>query len=278
MLEIDGIQASIREHLLGRVEGEERERFEERFLTDSEFRELVLLIEGELIDDYEAALLSDVDRERFINQYVNAPNRKHDVRFNAALREYAIQAARSSAVGPQPRRPEHNLSKLFTKRRWVPLLATGALGFVALIGLWSAIANWVWRDHAADLSAEVALLNKPPASSEPLFSVVLQLIQNRSTGEEQKVLIPVDRSIVELQCPLPNTSYRYYQTTLRVVNDSEVFTVDQLQAITNGDGKTLHLRVPARILTPQDYILSVKGMTQEDRFEDVADYFFRIVK
>jgi hypothetical protein len=283
MVEIDDIQASVREHLLGRVKGEEREPFEEKFLTDPEFREAVLLIEEELIDDYTAGLLSEADRESFIKQYVNAPGRKPDVQFtallrDAALQDRAIQTAGSRTITAQPRPSKSSRLPVFRRERWIPWLATGALVLAGLLMFWSGIASWIWRDRIADVNAEVALLNKQPPGNQPSFPVALRLIENRSPENEQKVLIPSGTSVVELRCPLPNGSYGSYQATLRVVNDGEVFAVDKLQAEDAGDGKTLPLRIPARLLTPQDYIFTVKGLTADGRLEDVADYFFRIVK
>ena len=56
------------------------------------------------------------------------------------------------------------------------------------------------------------------------------------------------------------------------MNGGEVFNVADLQAGDAHYGKTLHLRIPAQVLTPQDYIFSVKGVTAEGRLEDLADY------
>ena len=94
MIQIDDVQDSIREHLLGRVQGEEREPFEERFISDPEFREVVLVIESELFDDYAANLLSDADRDSFVTQYVNSPSRSKDVQFTSALRDQVTKEAR----------------------------------------------------------------------------------------------------------------------------------------------------------------------------------------
>jgi len=282
MVEIDDIQASVREHLLGRVKGEAREPFEEKFLTDAEFRETVLLIEEELIDDYTAGLLSETDRESFIKQYVNAPGHKQDVQFtallrNTAIQDQAIETKGSRTITPQPQPAKSSWLHVFRRERSIPL-AAGALVVTALLIFWSGIASWIWRDRIADLSAEVALLNKQPLGNQPSFPVALRLIGKRTPEDEQKISIPSGTSIVELRCPLPNGSYGSYQATLRVVNGGEVFAVDKLQAEATGDGKTLHLRIPARVLMPQDYIFSVKGLTADGRLEDVADYFFRIVK
>jgi hypothetical protein len=135
----------------------------------------------------------------------------------------------------------------------------------------------MWPGEQPDFNTQVALLNQQPRGNEPTFPIVLQPIQNRGTGEGQKITIP-EKAIVELQCHLPASSHRSYQATLRVVNGPEVFSVDQLHLQETPNGKVVDLRIPAHILKPHDYIFSVKGLSPEGNLEDVADYFFRIVK
>jgi hypothetical protein len=278
MIEIDDVQASIREHLLGRVKGEEREPFEERFISDPEFREVVLLIESELFDDYAANLLSDVDRDSFVSQYVNSPSRNKDVQFTTELRDQAVEVEKPVVVRRAHQPSKDSLSVILTRKSWIPILASGAVAIVCLVILGSAISNWIWPGRKPDFSTQVALLNQQPRGNEPLFPIVLQPIQNRGPGEGQKISIPSETGIVELQCRLPEDSHRTYAATLRVVNGAEVFSVDQLHLQNTPNGKRVDLRIPAHILTPQDYIFSVKGLTADGKLEDVADYFFRIVK
>jgi hypothetical protein len=277
MIQIDDVQDSIREHLLGRVQGEEREPFEERFISDPEFREVVLVIESELFDDYAANLLSDADRDSFVTQYVNSPSRSKDVQFTSALRDQVTKEARPAVVRREYQPAKDSLSVILTRKSWLPILASGALAIVGLVLLASAVSNWLWPSQP-DFSTQVALLNKQPRGNERDFPIVVQPIQKRGTGEEQKISIPADKAIVELQCHLPQSSHSSYQATLRVVNGGEVFRVDQLHVQDTPDGKTVDLRIPAHMLTPQDYIFTVKGLTAEGKLEDVADYFFRIVK
>lgn len=277
MIQIDDVQASIREHLLGRVQGEEREPFEERFISDPEFKEVVLLIESELFDDYAANLLSDVDRDSFVSQYVNSPSRNKDVQFTSALRDQVTKEARPAVIRREYNPSKESLSVILTRKSWLPILASGAVAIIGLVLLATTVSNWLWPDQP-DFSAEVALLNKQPRGNEPSFPIALQPIQNRGTGDGQKISIPTENNIVELQCRLPEGAHRAYQATLRVVNGGEVFRVDELHLQDTPNGKTVYLRIPAHILTPQDYIFSVKGLNAEGKLEDVADYFFRIVK
>ena len=58
--------ALLREFLLGKVNDEERERIESLFLTDSQTRERVLVLEQDLIEDYLEDSLTEEDKERFL--------------------------------------------------------------------------------------------------------------------------------------------------------------------------------------------------------------------
>ena len=72
-------EGEIRELLLGRLEGEKRERIEGRLLDDADFGEIVSAIEEELIDDYNTSGLSDEDRRRFEQHFLVTPERRQRV-------------------------------------------------------------------------------------------------------------------------------------------------------------------------------------------------------
>jgi hypothetical protein len=276
MMDIDDIQATVREHLLGRLQGEERERLEEKFFTDPQFREVVSLIEGELFDDYTADSLSPADRESFIQQYVNAPRHSMELQFTAALQDEASHSKPRRQIKLQPPGSRESLFDLLTTKRWISVLAGATFVFALLAISWILIGGWLWGDKRAEFNAEIALLNKDRSSSA--FQVELKPIQNRAPEETQKVVVPSGTTIVELRCHLPNQSYRQFQASLRTVSGSEVFTVDELQAEDYEGGKLIRLKVPGRVLTAEDYILSIKGLTSDSRLEGVADYFFRVSK
>jgi hypothetical protein len=278
MTEIDKDQNTIRAHLLGRLGNGELERLEEKFVTDQQFREVALVVEGELVDDYLAGSLSSLDRESFINHYLKHPHQRRELQLTAALRNYAIQSKATTTpaleVSSQPLRQK--ISYLLFGKRWVPVLVAIALLTTALFVAWNLAGKGFRPDQRAALNAELTLLNRRPANAAP-YAVKLTPVLNRSPGQSQKVLVPKGADIVELQAHLLRQEHNSYQASLRVVDgESELFTVDGLPVEGTTDGQVVKLKVPSRLLTPADYVLSVRVLTADGRYEDVADYFFRV--
>jgi hypothetical protein len=281
MRDIDKEQPTIKQYLLGHLDEEERQRFEEQFVTDPEFREVALIVEGELLDDYLAGLLPPGERERFVSHYLSAPRQIQELEFAKALREYAIQGEATvlalDAEAP-PTKTHHKVINLLLGRRGLPALAGVALLLIALAISWNLVGRQLLGDQHADLNAEVALLNRQSRKGESPLTVTLTHVRSRAAQQGQKVSIPSGMNIAELQLNIPSQQYQSYQATLLVNDGPEVFTVGGLQAEDTDGGRVIRLRIPARLLAPQDYILSLRGLTAGGQFDDVAEYFFRVVR
>lgn len=278
MTDLDQAQPTIRRYLLGHLDEAGREQFEERFVNDAKFREAALIVEEELIDDYLAGLLPPDDEAHFDAHYLAGPRQRHELMLAQGIREYALErAAAGPAVMSKP--PGRKLFDFLTGRRWLPALVGAAVLLVVVGGLW---VWWVsgWRGNEPQLvtADTIARLNKPPYSAESALSVHLTGFLNRATGQGQKFAVPTSVSIVQLQLALPATQYPSYQATLRMTDGAELFTVGDLNAQQSDAGRLLNLRLPARLLTPGDYTLSVSARTTEGHPESVADYYFRVVR
>jgi hypothetical protein len=278
MIDLTQVQPTIRRYLLGRLDEAGREQFEERFFKDAEFREAALIVEGELIDDYLAGLLPTDAQAHFAAHYLAGPRQRQELTLAKVIREYALESA---AAGPAvaPRAPGLKLLDFFTGRGWQPALVVAALLLVALVGSWVWWVNrWQGNEPQTATAAAIAQLNKQPYSVESSFSIPLTGFHNRASGQGQKFAVPADIEIVQLQLALPATPYQSYQATLRVADGAELFTVGDLSARQTEAGRLLNLRLPARLLTPGDYTLSVSGLTTAGLAEGVADYYFRVLK
>jgi hypothetical protein len=278
MTDLEQAQPTIRRYLLGRLDDAGRERFEERFVQDAEFRETALILEEELIDDYLAGLLPADERARFDAHYLMGPRQRQELTMAQAIREYALESPEALPAVVYKAKVRKLLDSL-TGRGWLPALVVAALLLVAVLG------SWVWWASTLQVNepqlinaAAIARLNRPPYSAEPALSIPLTEFHNRASGQAQKFSVPGSIEIVQLQLALPASPYQSYQATLRVTDGGELFTVGDLGAQQTEAGRILNLRLPARILTPRDYILSVRGRTAAGSDESVADYYFRVLK
>jgi hypothetical protein len=278
MIDLDQKQSTIRRYLLGRADEAGSEQFEERFVRNAEFREAALIVEEELIDDYLAGLLSADDQARFDAHYLAGPRQRQELTLAQTIREYALaNPVPGPAVTPEP--TWRKVVDFIMGHGGLPALVAATLLLVALAGL---LAWWVSSRHGNEpqlVTADaVARLNKPPYNAEPALSVPLTGFLDRASGQGQKFAVPTGIDIVQLQLALPGTPYQSYQATLRVTNGEELFTVGDLSAQQTEAGRRLNLRLPAHLLTPRDYTLSLNGQTTEGRTESVADYYFRVLR
>src|ERR1044071_6730362 len=94
----------IKRFLLGELSAEERERVEERLLSDEDFYAQVDAIEDELIDDFALGKLDAAERERFERQFLITDERRERLKFawdfHQVLSDSHPAAAEGAAVNP----------------------------------------------------------------------------------------------------------------------------------------------------------------------------------
>src|ERR1044072_3720358 len=81
-------ESSLRAYLLGQLNPEEQRRIEEQLLLDSDYVELLLSLEEELMDSYVSDELSEREREQFEKHFLSTPERRRKLRMAKALRRY----------------------------------------------------------------------------------------------------------------------------------------------------------------------------------------------
>ena len=109
----------IRKYLLGVLKGEEREQLEERVMSDAEFRNTVLSVEENLMEEYAEGALEETERLQFRTMFYSNPQRWVEVQVVEDLKQHA--AARWWTRFLQAVRDK--ISSLFT---WKPSGARGA--------------------------------------------------------------------------------------------------------------------------------------------------------
>jgi hypothetical protein len=78
----------IRAYFLGDLPESEEERIQERLFTDRDFFESLLIVEGELVDDYALGLISDRDRAKLESGFLTSPHQYRNVEFVRTLDRY----------------------------------------------------------------------------------------------------------------------------------------------------------------------------------------------
>lgn len=134
--------AFIRRYLLGDISDEERQRVEQRMLTDGEYFTWVSVLEEGLVDEYVDEQLSAEEQKKFEYYFLSNPQGLEQVRLARGLKDYALkqrrlESAQSSADMPKSRQKRFSLFDYLRARVSVSRYALAAAIIVALLaGTW----------------------------------------------------------------------------------------------------------------------------------------------
>jgi hypothetical protein len=262
------------EYLLGDLSDDQRLEIEQQYFKDDDVYEALLAVENELTYDYAAGTLSPAERQRFEQRFLGT-----------AEQRARVETARALLRSVRPARP---------RTAWMrPLAAAAVLVLVA--------AGWLAVDLARRANApERAPIDVPPGTAaapgtpgpvpsappppagkapaqRPLaIAVTLQPGLARSTDSATRIVIPPGAGVLRLQLAMPSTaveSYRSYRVSIRNAADVEVWGRAPVPP-----AKPLVIEVPPLALPAGDYELVLSGTTAASTSEDLAEYYFRVVR
>lgn len=123
---------------------------------------------------------------------------------------------------------------------------------------------------------------KRETPDRPILGTVTSILLTpgslRSGGGQPELALGADASTVQLKLALENNAYRSYGVTIKTADGDVVYRQNALQSRKSGSGPMLILSIPARRLSPGDYIVDVSGRTSSGQSESVNDYAFRVIK
>jgi hypothetical protein len=270
-------------YLLGRVDPQEQERIEQRYLTEPEFHEELKAAERDLIDQYVHGELPDP--EEFERQFLTSPQRRQKVEFARALQQSlgAPSLAEAGAV--------RNLAPPTSGSAWAWRLAAAtvlvAIG-AALLVTWQGrvatnrIAETMPPQPAPGVStpapnsgtgAETPSRPGAPAVRVATFVLVPSLTRD---GDETRTLAIAPGVDVRLQLTLEPGDYDTYRVDMRTADGDEIWREDGLRTIRTSSGDAVVITVPGARLSDQDYTVRVSGVSARREGELAASYYFRV--
>lgn len=159
-------------YLLGAVSPEEEEHIEHRLQQETEYGELLLLVEEDLVDDYARGLLSEGERDLFEQNFLTTPERHQKLMLAQAAVKYvnALSVANAEpSVQPnelfkpdgteqipsvaQPKRPLQNARP---GREWWRALFTPGWKIAAYAVLIAGIGLGAWQKFSSESDIAVA--------------------------------------------------------------------------------------------------------------------------
>jgi hypothetical protein len=295
----------IRKYLLGSLEGEERERLEERVLSDPNFRDRVLLVEENLIEDYTEGVLEETERHGFRKMFYSNPQRRIEVQVVAGLKQHAAtnwstnlfkavqdtwkshRATLASAVAAP------SVSGFRKAAVAVVLVIAVAIAFVVVqrfLHSKQAPPSLTQEQQRHDLiERELARLNTSGESQSRPSALAATLSPGLSRGDDSQrtiefpiVTLPRGTESAQLRLLLlaSDNEYRSFQALLSPIGARESYKVD-LKPVEMGPGvRALILVLPAHVLDGGDYNVQLSGQSADGRIEALPDhyYYFRLVR
>jgi hypothetical protein len=114
-------------------------------------------------------------------------------------------------------------------------------------------------------------------SALPSIASFLLLPGSVRGGEGAKTLvIKPEIDTLRLRIKLDSNDYSTYLVQVRTVDGSEVFSQQGLKAQAVKQQATLSIKIPAKKLPGNDYILTLSGVSPANAVEEVERYFFRV--
>lgn len=278
----------IKKYLLGAMDDPGRESFEERVISDPDYKDAVLMVEAELMEDFIAGGLPEGERRDFVKHLLATPQQRQRLSELRALHDYfrrppALKAkgAAGGAVGPRLWRRAAGM--LWRGGRLSPVTATAVLTVALAAGVFLGARYWLSGPEAnwnAAFREQWARLNDPqfpapqPSSAAP---VTLTPALVRSGGEMTRVTAPAGAETVQVRLRLPPEQHPRYRVTLRPVDGKEAFPLPPLPPQTVGGNRVLLLNVPVKLLPRGDYELQLSGVGADDTSINLDSYNFRLV-
>jgi hypothetical protein len=281
MKEEDVEEVSLRRFLLGQLNEDERERVEERFTTDRDFRELVLLVEDELVEAYLDGSLPKAEKELFVEHLLSTPEQRRKIRIAGSLRSYLVAGEPASPAVParEAREPASVGGGIshggFLFNRTALLAASLALLLALVFGSVWLFGVQRQRNQLAEVRRALEQLNRLPIPDGSI-GVFLSPLAVRGGGAKNTLPSPNDGSVAHLWLLLVKDEYQSYQVVFWKEGDAERFTLGGLRAEATPSGKAIPVRLPAGLLRPGTYVFKLNGVTADGRTEEVGEYDFRV--
>lgn len=267
-------------YLLGTLDADDAEAFDELSITDQEFAARLLVAEDDLVDAFARGDLDADSRSRFESRYLSVPGAREKLRFAETL---AARQSRSGSAGPGIMVGSSHVSR----PRWRPMWALAAAASLVL-----AAASYIVIERATGRSSQpqvptTVVRSQPgppeaapsrPAPTESVIAMVL-VPPTRAPRELPTLTLPGDAARVQISLVLESDDYRSYQVVLKQSEaDRTLWQSARLSSSASGANRILPVTIDAAVLTPGRHTLELSGYGDAGGGEVITSYTFRVIR
>lgn len=282
-------QRDARRFLLGYLDDRARKTVEQRLTSDTDYLEMVLETESELMEDYVAGQLSEDDAIRFRRYVLTNPQQIEELNLTRALGASArVHAAANSppiAASTKPASPPgpRNLNLL-----WAAIWEAKFAAALVLIVLCGTAAYFVWRYYTSNinnpqqyLTEELIRLNTQQNLNVEATNkgFIIGPLKGGGVRDEQDVnrfSLPEREKIVQLRLQIGAGDYQTFQASLQTAEGRDILPLNDLKLRSINGERLVIIYLPAELLTPGDYQLRLSGVTRDHQLVYLGRYMFRI--
>ena len=258
----------MRNYLLGTLAEDRRAALEESILRDAQVYEELLIIEEELIDQYVGNNLSPSERHQFETSFLITAERQKNLRFGRLLNRYLTSRSAAGSQGDDSAPAKNFLpfaGGTFTRGA---LLAASAT-VVACLAIVLMVCWFAMRRHeqriALQESAQVVPVSLTPGSLRS------------GDAATQRVPQPPKDANVKLEMQVSNPTFQKYKSELLRENES-VQSADELKVEKKGEQHIVPWTITGEVLSPGDYQVKLRGVSDSGQDEFIDNYSFRVSK
>ncbi|MEK6334806.1 MAG: zf-HC2 domain-containing protein [Acidobacteriota bacterium] len=280
----------IRRLLLGELQPEERVRIEQEFLLNPAYREEILAIENDLIDDYLDGMLSPEQQEKFKRHLASTPEQRTRIRISRLVKDNLTSGPPSPLFDSDSANDAAPVFDTKFLRFGNPLiyLPIAAIVLIAvLLGAFEVVnVRRINNERSAaesrrlEIERELARLNRewrahPPSNSRVFFTTLLP-IGTRGASASEQLSPPPNTEVFELRLVLTGEVHRTYSAEIQEPALAARFTITDLMIETVEGHKAVVLRLPYTFFKEGEFRVLLRGMTNDDKMEDIGEYVFHI--
>jgi hypothetical protein len=133
------------------------------------------------------------------------------------------------------------------------------------------------REQTDESLRQLSETPETPAPKPVIAALTLLPGLARGAGDKPRLALPENARLVRLNIGVePEEPYKTYSVELRTVSGRSVWNGENLTARDRRGARAIGLTLPATVVKPGEYELTLKGVAEGGRTEDVGFFYFTV--